>query len=145
MKRLIAFVLVIIAASGLWYFSVPLLAEKLSMVNNEAMDENYMSGVSSFFSVLALVSVVFVVVLQALDTKENQQSLDKTLKLNKLHLEVIALSSLINECDTTLHRYDRWEKAGIKGDYTNAKADVREKMNAYRVKLEQTYEEIQFS
>jgi len=145
MKRLIAFVFVIISVSVLWYFSVPIMADKLTLVNNEVTSANHLSGVSSFFSVLALTSVVFVVCVQALDAKENQQSLEKTLKTNKLHLEVIALSSLINECDTTLHRYDRWEKAGIKGDYTNAKADVREKMNAYRVKLEKTYEEIQFS
>lgn len=145
MKRLIAFVLVIIAAAGLWYISIPMMVENFSELNNEGVSVDHFSGIGSLFTALALTSLVFVVCLQALDAKDNKQMLEVTLKTNKLHLEVIALTSLINECDTTLHRYDRWEKAGIKGDYTNSKADVRDKMNAYRKKLEQTYEEIQFS
>lgn len=145
MKRLIAFVLVIIAAAGLWYISIPMMVENFLELNNEGISSDHFSGIGSLFSTLALTSLVFVVCLQALDAKDNKQMLEKTLKTNKLHLEVIALSSLINECDTTLHRYDRWEKAGIKGDYMNSKADVRDKMNVYRKKLEQTYEEIQFS
>lgn len=145
MKRLLAFVIVIIAVAVLWYFSMPMMAEKISLINSDTGSLERFSGISSLFSALALASIVFIVCVQALDAKENQISLDKTLMSNKLHLEVIALTSLINECDMTLHRYDRWEKAGIKGDYTNSKAGVRDKMNAYRKKLEQTYEEIQFS
>ena len=145
MKRLIAFVLVIIAAAGLWYASLPMMVDNFSELNNQGVSIDHFSGIGSLFTALALTSLVFVVSLQAIETKDNRKMLEKTLLTNKLHLEVIALSSLINECDTTLHRYDRWEKAGIKGDYTNSKADVRDKMNVYRKKLEQTYEEIQFS
>jgi hypothetical protein len=65
------------------------------------------------------------------------------MSLNNIHLEIIALSALINECDTTLQRYDRWEDAGIKGDYMNAKSSVRDKMNIYRQTLENRYEDIQ--
>ena len=145
MKRLIAFVLVIIAAAGLWYASLPMMVDNFSELNNQGVSIDHFSGIGSLFTALALTSLVFVVSLQAIETKDNRKMLEKTLLTNKLHLEVIALSSLINECDTTLHRYDRWEKAGIKGDYTNSKADVRDKMNVYRKKLEQTYEEIQFT
>jgi hypothetical protein len=65
------------------------------------------------------------------------------MSLNNIHLEIIALSALINECDTTLQRYDRWEDAGIKGDYMNAKSSARDKMNIYRQTLENRYEDIQ--
>ena len=143
MKRLLAFVLTMMAVAMAWNFSMPFMLEKMSVLSADVSTEYVFSGISSLFSSLALASMVFIICAQALDAKNNQQKIEKTFESNRRHLEVIALSSLINECDTTLHRYDRWEKAGIKGDYTNAKADVREKMNAYRTRLEQTYDDIQ--
>jgi len=143
MKRLLAFVLTMIAVALAWNYSMPLMVEKMSAMSVDVSTEYLFNGIGSLFSALALASMVFIICAQALDAKNNQHQMEKTLESNRRHLEVIALSSLINECDTTLHRYDRWEKAGIKGDYTNAKADVREKMNAYRKKLELTYEDIQ--
>ena len=38
-----------------------------------------------------------------------------------------------------MHRYDRWEAAGIKGDYVNAKSDVRDKMKNYRELLDKKF------
>ncbi len=142
MKKIFIYILLLVVITALWYFSITFFIDKSGLPYLELVAENTFAAINSIFSVLALTTIVYIVVLLSIDIKFNQTNFEKTALSNKLHLEIIALSSLINECDTTLHRYDRWEKAGIKGDYTNAKADVREKMNAYRTKLEKTYEEI---
>ncbi len=142
MKKLFIYVLLLIAITGLWFGSVVFFNENIEIAYQIQMADNIFYAVNSLFDILALVTVVYLLVLLSTEIKQNQINTAQTMQTNKTHLEIIALTSLINECDTTLHRYDRWEKAGIKGDYTNAKADVREKMNAYRLKLEQTYEQV---
>ncbi|VAW70072.1 hypothetical protein MNBD_GAMMA09-686 [hydrothermal vent metagenome] len=141
MKKIVIYLLLLIVIAGLWYGCIVLFNENMDIQNQMQLSDNTFNAINSLFSVLALVSIVYLLVLLTLDIKHSQVNTINTMLSNKLHLEITALSSLINECDTTLHRYDRWEKAGIKGDYTNAKADVREKMNAYRLKLEHVYEQ----
>jgi len=91
---------------------------------------------------MALVAALFSLCLVVLKMETQQNQFDVMMKSNKLNLEIIALSSLIQESDATLHRYDRWEAAGIKGDYVNAKSSVRDKMNKHRELLERKFEEV---
>lgn len=91
---------------------------------------------------MALVAALFSMSLVVLKMESQRNQFDALMKQNNLNLEIIALSSLIQESDATLHRYDRWEAAGIKGDYVNAKSDVREKMNEHRELLERKFEEV---
>jgi len=135
-------VLLLLVISGLWYCAIFFYADKIAASDVLVFSENLFPAISSLFSALALATMVYLLVLLSLDVKANRLSTELTVQSHKRHLEIIALTALIQECDTTLYRYDRWEEAGIKGDYMNAKTSVREKMNAYREKLEQIYEEI---
>jgi len=127
----------------LWYFSLIFLSNKLNIGNINISPDNIIAIASSLFLALTLSAISYAIILLSMQVKSNQLEFEKNVNSNNIHLEIISLSSLINECDTTLHRYDRWEEAGIKGDYMNAKTSVREKMNAYREKLEKSYENIQ--
>jgi len=143
MKRIIAFILLLLMVAAVWYFSLRFSISALGTVDGAEFNPHIFSVMGILFSALALFSIIFLLILLTLDTRSNQINLAKIHLSNQKHLEVLALTSLIQECDTTLYRYDRWEEAGIKGDYMNARASVRDKMNAYRENLERKYTEIQ--
>jgi len=143
MKKPFIFILLLILTSALWYGSIVFLSSKSSIANIAITSDNVFTLSHSLFLVLFLTAVSYALVLLTMKVKSNQLVFEKNMQANNMHLEIIALSSLIDECDTTLHRYDRWEEAGIKGDYMNAKTSVRDKMNLYRENLEKKYEDIQ--
>jgi hypothetical protein len=143
MKKLSIYVLLQVAVTALWYLSVIIYTDKFSADYGYLVSEKTFMALNSIFTVLLLAAIVSSIALLMIDNKSIQRKFEKTVSSNKSHLEIIALTSLIQECDATLFRYDRWEEAGIKGDYMNAKVSVREKMNAYRLKLEQTYKDIE--
>lgn len=125
----------------LWYYSIAL------PLNNAAdiVFEEHIFKVNNWFSIMSLLAAIFSLSILVLKFDTQKKNFEILTKQNSLNLEIMALSSLIQESDATLHRYDRWEAAGIKGDYVNAKSGVREKMNAYRDVLESKFEEISFN
>ena len=143
MKKTGIFIILLILTTALWYGSIIFISGKSSIGNITITPENIITLSHSLFLILFLTAVSYALVLLALKVKANQLAFEKNVQSSNMHLEIIALSSLIDECDTTLHRYDRWEEAGIKGDYMNAKTSVRDKMNLYRENLEKKYEDIQ--
>jgi len=143
MKKILIFILLLLTTGTLWYFSMLFFANSLNIPNVAITAENITTISSSLFLALFLAAISFAVILLSMKVNINQLNFEKSVYSNNIHLELMALSSLIDECDTTLHRYDRWEEAGIKGDYMNAKSSVRDKMNVYRDKLENCYEVIQ--
>jgi len=143
MKNVLIFILLLITTTALWYFSITFLPDKINLANIAMPVDNTPIISSSLFLSLSLAASSFAIIILSLKVKEYRTDFYKSQNTNNLHLEIIALSALIDECDTTLHRYDRWEDAGIKGDYMNAKISVRDKMNIYREKLENRYEDIQ--
>ena len=122
----------------LWYYSLILSPQGIE--NDEL--KYLMKNINNWFSIMALVAAMFSLCLVVLKMQTQQNQFDVMMKSNKLNLEIIALSSLIQESDATLHRYDRWEASGIKGDYVNAKSSVRDKMNKHRELLERKFEEV---
>jgi len=143
MKKLLIFISLLLTTGVMWYFSILFFANNLNIPNIVITAKNITMISNSLFLALFLAAISFAVILLSIKINKNQLNFEKSVQSNNIHLEIIALSSLIDECDTTLHRYDRWEEAGIKGDYMNAKSSVRDKMNVYRDKLENCYEEIQ--
>lgn len=136
MKNVLLLVGVLLGVIAMWYFSLvipakeleaPVLVEQLQEVNN-------------WFSIVALAFALFALCMLILSMESQRKQFRTSLQQNQLSMEIMALSSLIQEADATLHRYDRWEAAGIKGDYVNAKSGVREKMNQQREMLERKYE-----
>jgi len=143
MKKLLVFISLLLTTGALWYFSMLFFANNFNIQNIAITAENITTISNSLFLALFLAAISFAVILLSMKVNTNQLNFEKSVYSNNIHLELMALSSLIDECDTTLHRYDRWEEAGIKGDYMNAKSSVRDKMNVYRDKLENCYEVIQ--
>jgi len=143
MRKILIFISLLFTTGALWYFSMLFFASNLDIPNIALTAENITALSNSLFLALFLAAISFAVILLSIKINTNQLNFEKSVYSNNIHLEIIALSSLIDECDTTLHRYDRWEEAGIKGDYMNAKSSVRDKMNVYRDKLENCYDEIQ--
>ena len=143
MKNVLIFILLLITTTTLWYFSIIILPDEINLANVSIPSDNIPVISNSLFLSLSLAASSFAIIILSLKVKEYRTDFSKSQNTNNLHLEIIALSALIDECDTTLHRYDRWEDAGIKGDYMNAKTSVRDKMNIYRETLENRYEDIQ--
>ena len=127
----------------IWYLSILFIVEKYGEPESVASAGDMFGGINSLFSGLALAGVIFAVWLQTLDVKTNQMNLEKTIASNRLSLEIMALSCLIQEADSALQRYERWEVAEGSGDYSQAKSKVRDKLKTHREQLERKLEEIE--
>jgi len=138
MKNVLILISLLALVILLWYYSIVLSPDGVQPISVDQL----VSSVNNWFSIMALVAALFALSLVVLKMESQQKQFDVMMKQNNLNLEIMALSSLIQESDATLHRYDRWEAAGIKGDYVNAKSDVREKMNSHRELLEQKFAEV---
>ncbi|MFK5892161.1 MAG: hypothetical protein QM504_02955 [Pseudomonadota bacterium] len=145
MKKIISFILIIISVISLWAFSLNYTINLYGPPNNLNQFNNVFSGINSLFICLSLAAIVFAITVLVFDTKKNAGDIENIIQTNNNHLQILALSTLIQEADATLHRYDRWEEAGIKGDYMNAKASERDKMNTYREALDTIYQQLQES
>ncbi len=143
MKKISIYVVLLIVMSGLWYGSVSFFVGRFHGDFSTPLVQGVFGATGSLFSALALITMLYLLVLLTLGVRSNKAEIEEIALSNKRHLEIMALTALIQECDATLYRYDRWEEAGIKGDYMNAKTSVRDRMNEYRLKLEQTFEKIE--
>ncbi|MCW8933573.1 MAG: hypothetical protein OQK98_02505 [Gammaproteobacteria bacterium] len=138
MKNIMILICLLLSILLLWYYSIILPSSNAA----DFIIEEHIYKVNNWFSIMALLAAIFSLSLVVIKFDSQKKQFDILTRQNSLNLEIIALSSLIQESDATLHRYDRWEAAGIKGDYVNAKSDVREKMNTYRDILESKFEQI---
>ena len=138
MKNVIILICLFFAVIFLWYFSILLPSANTTEFN---ITEHVLK-VNNWFSIVSLLVAMFCLSLIVLKLESQEKYFKILSKQNSLNMEIMALSSLIQESDATLHRYDRWEAAGIKGDYVNAKSGVREKMNKYRDVLESKFNEL---
>lgn len=99
-------------------------------------------AVNSLFSGLALGGVIYAVLLQSDEIKTNQTHLAKSIRANEISARLMAYSTLLQECDNALLRYERWEKVSPNSDYKQVKAKVRESANAYRAEIEKLLNEL---
>lgn len=142
MKKLLIFIILIISIISLWIFTLFFITDKFEIALRITSLNDIFTGINSLYSSLAFAGIIFAIIILAINTNVNRTKLEELTQSHNKHLEIIALSALIQECDSTLHRYDRWEEAGIMGDYMNAKTSVRDKMNTYRENLNKKYEEV---
>ncbi len=143
MKRLALFFILMVAVTATWYFSIPFVIQLYGKPEDVSAAGDMFGGINALFSGLALAGVIFAVWLQTLDVKMNQVNLEKTMETSKLSLEIMALSSLVQEADCALKRYERWEKSEGDSDYSKAKSKVREKLNSHRERIERKLIEIE--
>ncbi|VAW73513.1 hypothetical protein MNBD_GAMMA10-1026, partial [hydrothermal vent metagenome] len=130
MKKISIYGVLLVLISAVWFVSINFFVDRSSGDLAGPIVESVFVATDSLFSALMLMTMVYWLVLLSLEVRANRQSTQAIAHSNKHYLEITALTALIQECDTTLYRYDRWEKAGIKGDYMEAKTSVRDKMNA---------------
>lgn len=143
MKRFAGFFFLSLFVIALWSVSIVITTEIYGIPSNASEAGDMFGGINALFSGLALAGVIFTIWLQSLDVKTNQDNLNKSIESNRRSLEIMALSSLIQEADSALARYERWEKSDNAGDYTNAKAKVRAALSEHRKKLEVLLDEVQ--
>ncbi len=134
-----------VAVTSVWYFSIPLVTNMYGEPKDVSAAGEMFGGINALFSGLALAGVIFAVWLQTIDVKTNRENLEKTIQSNKLSLEIMALSSLIQEADSALERYERWEKAKGAGSYSKTKEKVRKKLKSHREQLENKLENIKYT
>lgn len=136
MKKILLFLGLVMAVVTIWYLSIEVAMNKYGAPTDVAAAGEMFGGINALFSGLALAGIVFALWLQTLDVKTNRENLQKTMETNKRSLEIMALSSLIQEADCALQRYERWEKSGNSGDYSDASKTVRNKLKLLRERLE---------
>lgn len=136
MKKILLFLGLVMAVVTIWYLSIEVAMNKYGAPTDVAAAGEMFGGINALFSGLALAGIVFALWLQTLDVKTNRENLQKTMETNKRSLEIMALSSLIQEADCALQRYERWEKSGNSADYSEVKKTVRDKLKILRKRLE---------
>lgn len=136
MKKILLFLVLVMAVVTIWYLSIDFTMSKYGAPTDVASAGDMFGGINALFSGLALAGIVFAVWLQTLDVQTNRENLQKTIETNKQSLEIMALSSLIQEADCALQRYERWEKSANSGDYGEASKTVRDKLKLHRERLE---------
>lgn len=143
MKRFAGFFFLAMVVVALWVASVVIVINIYGLPTNAAEAGDMFGGINALFSGLALAGVIFTVWLQSLDVKTNQENLNKSMESNRRSLEIMALSALIQEADSALLRYERWEKTENAGNYDSAKAKVRQALNGHRGQLERLLNDVQ--
>ena len=98
-------------------------------------------AVNALFSGLALAGVIYAVLIQTEEIKNNQLQIEKSIKANEIAARLSAFSALLQECDSAPDRYERWEKNAT-GDYTKVKEKVRGNVKAYRIEIEILLEQL---
>lgn len=143
MNRFSGFFFLALIVIVLWVISIVLMIGVYGIPKSASEAGDMFGGVNALFSGLALAGVIFTVWLQTLDVKTNQENLNNSIESHRLSLEIMALSALIQEADCALSRYERWEKSENSGDYSTAKAKVRESLVGHRKKLEHLLNDVQ--
>ncbi len=143
MKKILLFLGLVMAVVTIWYLSIEVIVNKYGAPTDAAAAGDMFGGINALFSGLALAGIVFAVWLQTLDVQTNRENLRKTMETNKQSLEIMALSSLIQEADSALQRYERWEKSGNSTDYSEVKKTVRDKLKILRERLEDKLFEVE--
>lgn len=94
------------------------------------------STVNALFSGLAFSGVIYALILQDNEARQNTEQFRKSLRATEISARLTAYSTLLQECDSALQRYERWESVSTDSDYKKVKEKVRAKITEYRCKIE---------
>ena len=143
MKKFVLFLFLILIVITLWYLSIQIVIGQFGPPVTAADAGEMFGGINALFSGLAFAGVIFAVWLQTLDVRTSRETLQKTMESNKRSLEIMALSTLIQEENAALERYERWAGKQNSSNYKDASKTVREKLKHHREKLENRLSEIE--
>lgn len=137
---------IVLSVVSFWCLSIVVLLTIFGIPSNLSEAGEMFGGVNALFSGLALAAIIYTNRLQSHQIQENQNNIKMSMKATNQSLEIMALSTLVQEADATLSRYDRWnEKSKSNNDYANAQKKVRDKLKIHREQLEKKLEQLQNS
>lgn len=125
-----------------WALSVPLVLVFFSLPDDAGAFGDMFGAVNALFSALAFAGVVYALILQDRESKNNAWQFQQSLRATELSARLTAYSTLLQECDSALQRYERWEATSPNADYKNVKETVRKKMSEYRAEVERLASEL---
>ncbi len=82
-------------------------------------------------------------ILQDNETRQNTEQFQKSLRATEISARLTAFSTLLQECDSALQRYERWESSNPESDYKKVKETVRAKIKEYRREVEKLANELE--
>jgi hypothetical protein len=137
------FAYLLLAGAVLWALSI-LVMYGFFPAPATVQDFGDMFGaVNALFSGLALAGVIYAVLVQTEEIKNNQIQIEKSIRANEISARLAAYSALLQEGDSALERYERWEQRGNGHDYSNVKAKVRDNVKTYRTEIEKLVSQLQ--
>ncbi len=137
------FAYLLLAGVVLWALSI-LVMYGFFPVPATAQDFGDMFGaVNALFSGLALAGVIYAVLVQTEEIKNNQVQIEKSIRANEISARLAAYSALLQEGDSAVERYERWEQRHNGQDYSKVKAKVRENVNTYRTEIEKLVRQLE--
>jgi len=127
----------LVSGAVLWILSIPAMYFFFPHPSTAHDFGDMFGAVNALFSGLALAGVIYAVLIQTEDIKNNQIKIEKSIQASEISAKLAAYSALLQECDNAHERYERWELQKSKdANYANAKAKVRENANIYRGEIE---------
>lgn len=120
----------------LWAASIPLVLHFFPAPVEAGTFGDMFGAVNALFSGLAFAGVIYALILQDNETKQNTEQFQKSLRATEISARLTAFSTLLQECDSALQRYERWESSNTESDYKKVKETVRKKIKEYRCEVE---------
>jgi len=131
-----------LVVSLLWAVSIPLVLHFYPAPSEAGTFGDMFGAVNALFSGLAFAGVIYALILQDNETKQNTEQFQKSLRATEISARLTAYSTLLQECDSALQRYERWESSSADSDYKKVKETVRAKIKEYRCEVEKLANEL---
>ncbi len=126
----------------IWAISIPFLLNFFPRPEEAGSFGDMFGAINALFSGLAFAGVIYALILQDNETRQNTEQFQKSIRATEISARLTAYSTLLQECDSALHRYERWEATSPESDYKKVKETVRSKMKEYRSEVEKLAREL---
>ena len=119
------FIKLLISGAVLWLLSIPIMYLFFPRPVTAHDFGDMFGAIHALFSGLALAGVIYAVLMQTEDIKNNQMQIEKSIRASEISAKLAAYSALLQESDNALERYERWEQKSKDADYKVVKEKVR--------------------
>ena len=138
-----SFYILVITVFFVWAVSIPAVFLLYPKLSDASSFGDMFGAVNALFSALAFAGVVYALILQDNETRLNAEQFQKSLKATEISAKLTAYSTLLQECDSALKRYERWEQNNPDADYRSVKETVRNKIKEHREAIEKLSREFE--
>jgi len=131
------FISLLVSGAALWLLSIPIMSVFFPFPMTADEFGDMFGALNALFSGLALAGVIYAVWIQTEDVKTNQAHIEKSIKASEISAKLAAYSTLLQEANNALERYERWEEKSKDADYRQVKEKVRNNIIRYRAEIEE--------